>query len=87
MLRKVNMGIRKEVNGGWSKRLSDSGKYRLLFEFIELKSKNIAIEIEKMEIQEYFKKHLESPPLNANIPQRRKWLDELKDKRTDRTKI
>jgi hypothetical protein len=60
---------------------SDIGKRSsLLFEFVELESKNKAVDMEKKEIQKYFQKFWEAPPLNAAIPQREKWFDKLRMK-------
>lgn len=59
-------------------RFSDIGKQSSLrFEFVRL-SEEKAREREKAELQDYFKRYLETPPLNATIPQRLRWFDELR---------
>jgi hypothetical protein len=50
----------------------------LQFEFFPSESKEEAANMEKTEIQGYFKNFSEPQPLNSAIPQRAKWFDELR---------
>ncbi len=52
----------------------------LKFEYLELTSKKDAKKKEKEEIRKYFKKYLEVPPLNSNLPNRKDWIDRLVSK-------
>jgi len=48
----------------------------LRFDFVKTNSKK-AKKMEDTELREYFKKHLELPPLNGVMPNRKKWIHEL----------
>lgn len=52
----------------------------LRFEFVKLESERKAKERERVELQDYFERYLETPPLNAAIPKRKEWFDELRDR-------
>ncbi len=51
-------------------------EHSLKFEF--MMTKDMVSEERKL-LQEYFKKHAEPPPLNAIIPQRTKWYEEMRE--------
>jgi hypothetical protein len=50
----------------------------LRFAFAELGTKEEAMRVETEEIQNYFKKYCEAPPLNGVIPKREEWFDRLR---------
>lgn len=52
-------------------------EFSLVFDFIKVEDAE-ATDLERKKIQEYFKKHLELPPLNSIMPRRNEWFDQLR---------
>ena len=61
------------------RQFSEKAEQALLrFAFAKLGTKEEAMEEERKEIRNYFKKYLEAPPLNGAIPKRLEWFKQLR---------